>query len=223
VFAGLIIAVVLQLLFTLLGVGIGAATVDPLQQSQPGKGLGIGAAIWLFVSSLIATYIGARVAGNLSGSTLKTDRMLHGILTWGTSAILGMVFLTTTVGSLLGGAGSFLGGATAMASRNEAYGANWQQDQTDNRQYAQTGLSPTGRETQDQQTYQTDQRTSDEQRARQTGDVAARRLSQAALWSFFVLLLTGIVAALAGRASTPAAWRRLAGAYSGAYAEPGRA
>src|SRR5207248_1109974 len=87
VFAGLIIAVVLQLLFTLLGVGIGAATVEPLQQSHPGQGLGIGAAIWFFVSSLIAMYIGARVAGNLAGSGLKSDRMLHGILTWGATTI----------------------------------------------------------------------------------------------------------------------------------------
>jgi hypothetical protein len=45
IFAGVIFTVVIQLLLTLLGVGIGAATVEPLQQAQPGKGVGIGAAI----------------------------------------------------------------------------------------------------------------------------------------------------------------------------------
>src|SRR2546421_12129888 len=78
IFAGVVITIVLQLLFTLLGVGIGAATVEPLQQAQPGKGLGLGAAIWLFVSSLIAMYVGARVAANLAAHTEPSDRMLHG-------------------------------------------------------------------------------------------------------------------------------------------------
>src|SRR6476660_2328870 len=74
--AGVIVTVVLQLLFTLLGVGIGAATVEPLQQSDPGKGLGIGSAIWLLVSTLISVYIGARVAGNLCGSARQSERGL---------------------------------------------------------------------------------------------------------------------------------------------------
>src|SRR5947209_14415534 len=93
VFAGLIIAVVLQLLFTLLGVGIGAATIEPLQQSQPGKGLGIGAAIWFFVTTLISIYIGARVAGYLAANAQERDRTLHGILTWGVTAIASILFL----------------------------------------------------------------------------------------------------------------------------------
>src|SRR3954454_7006597 len=83
IFAGVVVTVVLQLLFTLLAVGIGAAKVEPLQQADPGKGLGVGAAMWFFVSTLIAVYVGARVAGHLSGSAPSSDRMLHGILTWG--------------------------------------------------------------------------------------------------------------------------------------------
>ncbi len=57
IFAGVIITVVVQLLFTLLGAAIGAATVEPLEQSQPGKGLGIGAAVWLLIGSLIAMFM----------------------------------------------------------------------------------------------------------------------------------------------------------------------
>src|SRR5437868_94109 len=77
IFAGVIITVVLQLLLTLLGAGIGAASVDPLQQTHPGRGLGVGAAIWFFISTMIAVYVGSRVAGHLSRSVARSSGMLH--------------------------------------------------------------------------------------------------------------------------------------------------
>src|SRR5688572_16154368 len=82
VFAGIITALIIQLLLTLLGVGIGAASIEPLRERSPAEGIGMGAAIWFFVSGLIAMYVGGRVAGNLSGTTTKRDRMVHGIFTW---------------------------------------------------------------------------------------------------------------------------------------------
>jgi len=188
IFAGVVVAVVIQMLLTLLGVGIGAAAIDPLQQSHPGKGMGIGAAIWLFVSSLISIYAGARVAGKMAATQVRSDRMLHGILTWGTTAILSVLFLTTTAGALLGGAASLLGGATSMASQNPAVMDKLQQ------QMGGTQLSPTGRESDPQQAAQM------EQKAREAGDVAAKRVSQSALWSFFLLLVSAAVAAFAGTA-----------------------
>jgi len=164
-----------------------------LQQSDPGKGLGIGSAIWLLVSTLISVYIGARVAGNLCGSARRSERGLHGVLTWGTTAIASIVFLTSAAGTLFGGAASFLGGA---ASRMQPGYANVQPSTSGAATAsAQASLAPTGREGQnvDQQRMQT------EQRARETGDVAARRVSQAALWSFAVLILSGVVAGYGGR------------------------
>ena len=46
VFAGVLVAIVTQMLLTLLGLGIGLGTVDPLQERNPVAGLGIGSAIW---------------------------------------------------------------------------------------------------------------------------------------------------------------------------------
>jgi hypothetical protein len=194
VFAGVIVTVVLQLLFTLLGVGIGAATVQPLQQSDPGKGLGMGTAIWLLVSTLISVYIGARVAGGLCGCARQSERGMHGILAWGTTAIASIVFLTSAAGTLFGGAASFMGSA---AARMQPGYANVQPSTAS----TPANLSPTGREGQDQQ-MQT------EQRAREAGDVAARRVSQSALWSFLVLILSGVVAGYGGRGSRRTATER---------------
>src|SRR5689334_10248687 len=68
IFAGVVIALAVQLVLSLLGIGIGASTIDPLSEQNPGKGLGIGAAVWFVISSLLATYAGAWVAGRLSGA-----------------------------------------------------------------------------------------------------------------------------------------------------------
>src|SRR2546421_10345994 len=58
IFAGVVIALAVQIVLSLLGIGIGASTIDPLNQQNPGKGLGIGAAVWFVISSLIATFAG---------------------------------------------------------------------------------------------------------------------------------------------------------------------
>jgi hypothetical protein len=180
VFAGVVITLVVQALLTLLGIGIGAATIDPWRQSQTGSGLGIGAAIWFLVSTLIAVYVGAMVAGRMSGATRRFSRTLHGLLTWGASAIIGVLCLTTSAGTLLGGAGALMGGASAMSGNTQG-NANTAAMSATSRP---TSSSTTGRDTGNQ---------GDEQQARASTDKAARRVSQAALWSFAVLVLSGVV------------------------------
>lgn len=104
VFAGMVIAVVVQLVLGLIGTGIGLSTLDPTRYSSPGAAaLGIGAGVWWIVSSVIALFVGGWVSGHLSGSPDQTDSVLHGLLTWGV-ATLAMVYLVTSlVGSLLSG------------------------------------------------------------------------------------------------------------------------
>ena len=42
VFAGVLVAIVSQMLLTLLGLGIGLSTVDPVSEQNPTAGLGTG-------------------------------------------------------------------------------------------------------------------------------------------------------------------------------------
>ncbi|RYY08132.1 MAG: hypothetical protein EOO36_24060, partial [Cytophagaceae bacterium] len=46
IFAGTVLAIVLQLALSLLGLGIGLGTIDPLTEQNPMAGIGTGAAIW---------------------------------------------------------------------------------------------------------------------------------------------------------------------------------
>src|SRR4051812_31079644 len=73
VFAGLAIGLAVQILLSLLGVAIGASTIDPLRGDTPGKGIAAGAGIWLLISGLISTYTGACIAAHLSGAVTKSD------------------------------------------------------------------------------------------------------------------------------------------------------
>src|SRR4051794_33491551 len=104
IFAGLIIALVSQLVLSVLGVSIGATAVNPLTADQSsGQALGIGAGIWLIVSTIISLFLGGWVAGRMAGFT--REGALHGLVTWGAATLLTVLLLTSAAGGILSGAG----------------------------------------------------------------------------------------------------------------------
>ncbi len=133
VFAGVLVAIVTQMLLTLLGVGIGLSTIDPVTERNPTDGLGTGSAIWYIISSLLSLFLGGWVAGRLASAPRLFDGIIHGVLTWCLVTLLTIYFLTTTLGSIIGGAGRLLGGlvstaGSAVASAGPGLG-NMVQDQ----------------------------------------------------------------------------------------------
>src|SRR5438132_8611844 len=111
ILAGLVVALVLQIVLSVLGVAIGASTVGPLRDVQPAKGLAIGSVIWFGLSSILSIFAGACVAGRLSGGPRQADGLLHGIATWATATLLSVLLLTTAAGNILGGTARLLGSA----------------------------------------------------------------------------------------------------------------
>ncbi len=109
IIAGVVIALVVQLLLGILGIGIGTSTIDPLSEANPVAGIGTGAGIWFAVSLLIALFIGGYVAARAAGLPRRQDGLLHGVLVWGLTTLLTFYLLTTTVGGLIGGTARVLG------------------------------------------------------------------------------------------------------------------
>lgn len=137
VFAGVLVVMVAQILLTLLGLGIGLSTIDPVNEQNPTSGLGTGSAIWYLVSSLLSLFMGGWVAGRLAGAPRLFDGVLHGVLTWCLATLLTIYFLTTTVGSLIGGAGRLVGGlvrtaGSAVSAAAPGIGSAVQEQLTDN-------------------------------------------------------------------------------------------
>ena len=109
VFGGALLALVTELALSMLGVGIGLSTVDPMQERNPFNGIGTGAIIWYGISTLIALYVGGLVAGRLAGSPRRADGMLHGLLSWCLVTLFTFYLLTTAVGGIISGVGGLAG------------------------------------------------------------------------------------------------------------------
>ena len=116
IFGGVILIVVVQLLFSLLGAGIGLGTVNTNAGSTPDAGsLGIGAGLWWIASSIIALGFGGYVAAWLAGIELRWDGILHGLIAWGIATLLTVYLLSSAIGGIIGGSASALGSLTSAA------------------------------------------------------------------------------------------------------------
>ncbi len=116
IFAGAVMSLVTQLAFSLLGLGIGASAFNPYD-NNPAGGIGMGAAIWTLLSVLISLYTGGYVAGRLAGMPRAQDSMLHGLVTFGLTSLLGFYLLTSGIGKVIGGAGSLVSSVVSSATQ----------------------------------------------------------------------------------------------------------
>lgn len=147
IFAGVVIAVAVQLLLGILGTGIGLSMVDPTDGTTPGAtGFGIGAGLYWLVTTVVALGAGGYAAARVSGVTEKFDALVHGLVVWGVTLILTLYLLTSAVGGIIGGAfrtvgtvataaGSTIGAAAPQAAQVAGI------DATDVRQEAAKYLS----------------------------------------------------------------------------------
>lgn len=116
VFAGVVISLITQFLLSMLGVGIGVSTIDPLTGGTPGMtAFSVSAGVWWTVSGIISAFVGGWVAGRLSGTPSPVSATLHGLVTWATSMLVVFYLLTSAVGSLIGGAFGVVGSALSHA------------------------------------------------------------------------------------------------------------
>lgn len=216
--AGVVIAMVLQLVLSLLGASLGLSTIDPMKYSSPDPAtFGIAAGAWWVASSALALFAGGWVAAHLAGAPDKTDASLHGLLTWGLATIVTAYLVTSLIGAAIGGGGKLLGtAATAGAAGASGPVADAVRRQMpsdvsidDLKNQAQQRLAqaanPGAAAPADPSAPLTqEQKAQAEAKARQVADEAAKRASQAAL----ALLLAMVVGAIAATFGGSLAGRR---------------
>ena len=104
VLAGVVVALVSHLILNLIGIGIGAATLEPGSSNNPqASTFSIGAGIWFAVTGIIASLLGGYAAGRLAGEPKESSAGWHGLTTWALTTLVLFWLLTTTLGSLIGG------------------------------------------------------------------------------------------------------------------------
>jgi hypothetical protein len=105
VFGGTLIMLITLMLLSLLGIGIGIGTINPMEESQPFQGIGTGALIWWVITNIIAVFTGAFAAAKLTNLSYKYSGALHGILTWSLYTLISFVLMTSAVGAIISGVG----------------------------------------------------------------------------------------------------------------------
>jgi hypothetical protein len=108
IFAGVLVTTITQMLLSLLGLGIGLATIDPLREYNPADGLGMGTLIWWSVTMLISLFFGGLTTGRMYQAKSKMYLTWHGFLTWCAFAVFSFFMLTTSVGKLISGTGNII-------------------------------------------------------------------------------------------------------------------
>ena len=105
VLAGVVIALVTQLVLNMLGIGIGAATLDPATGDNPAAStFSIGAGLWFVLSGILASLAGGYAAGRLAGKPKESTAGWHGLTAWALTTLLVFFLLTSTLGGIVGGA-----------------------------------------------------------------------------------------------------------------------
>jgi hypothetical protein len=111
-----------QILVNLLGIGIGAATLDLAVGDNPSAtSFSIGAGIWFALSTILAALAGGYAAGRLAGIPRESTAGWHGLTAWALTTLVIFYLLGSTVGGLLGGA--YRGITNALGNVSSAVGS----------------------------------------------------------------------------------------------------
>jgi hypothetical protein len=119
IWGGVLVAIGLLLLLTVLGVAIGVTAVDPGDTEASTVGTGVG--VWSGLSLLIALFVGGLVSTRIGAIFDRTTGFFEGALVWAVSVLFMIYLATTGIGMLAGGAFklvSGVGSAVGMMSQD---------------------------------------------------------------------------------------------------------
>lgn len=111
IFAGVVIALVVQLLLNLLGIGIGLTTVNPMDggDNPSATTASVTTIVWIAITGIAASFLGGAVAGRLCGTSRDQTGSMHGLVTWAAATLVLFFVLGSAVSGLVGGATSAVG------------------------------------------------------------------------------------------------------------------
>lgn len=114
IIAGLVTALSIFLLMTVLGIAIGASVLDP---NNAGDDAGTWAAVWSAISAIVAFLVGGWVAAKTAAVGGQFGGLMNGLMV-GTAGLLLVVYLTATgLGNLFGTLSSSVGDIANAASQ----------------------------------------------------------------------------------------------------------
>ncbi|WP_439599229.1 hypothetical protein [Falsiroseomonas sp.] len=118
ILAGGLVAVTVGAMLNILGVAVGASTIDPMVagETPAASTFGIAGAVWLLVANLLALACGGYVAARLSGTSDDTDGVLHGLSVWAIAFLVSALLLGNLASGAARGVGAMVQGAASTAT-----------------------------------------------------------------------------------------------------------
>jgi len=122
ILAGVVAALVVQLLLNILGLGIGASSLDAANTADnpSASGFSLTAGIWWTLSGIVASFVGGVVAGRLCGTSDGNTAHWHGFVSWCAATLVIFYLLTSAVGGIIGGTFNVLGSTVGAAGKGAA-------------------------------------------------------------------------------------------------------
>lgn len=114
IFMGAIVCLGLEIMLSLLGVGIGLASFpfERVGESWKWTGLGVGTGVYIFLSMGLAYFVGGAIASRFFLPDHYEESYVQGLTVWGTASLLGMIIGLVLSFMAVSGAEK---GATALA------------------------------------------------------------------------------------------------------------
>jgi len=100
VWAGVMIALGMEILLTFFGLSIGFGMYH-WQAANPWSGVSVWTTIWYFVTMGWSMFFGAWCASRLSGNPTREALMLHGITVWGVASMVGIAVVALGAWSVM--------------------------------------------------------------------------------------------------------------------------
>lgn len=119
ILAGVSAAIALQVLFMMLGAGLGLGLYSPLTEENPIATLGVGAVLIQGISAVVSLWFGGWVAGRFVSDS-SAPAWLHGFSVWCAATIAGVLFVSAGAGWALSDLSKLVGGGLSAAGQPAA-------------------------------------------------------------------------------------------------------
>jgi hypothetical protein len=119
IIAGWLVAVGVAFLMYVGGLAMGFSAFDPYDAEATAKGIGVGTALWMIVTWIVALLLGGMFASWFDSRDDRNMGVMHGITVWGLSVAASGLLLALGMGGAIG-SGARLGVHARMAHGQQA-------------------------------------------------------------------------------------------------------
>ncbi len=118
ILAGVVITIVAQIALNMLGMAIGAATINPISERNPIEpGFGTAAVLWFAGTGLLALFAGGWTAAYLADTYSHGNGALHGLVTWAVATLLVFTLVASGLGNLINGLTGAVGQGVSLLTQ----------------------------------------------------------------------------------------------------------